>query len=733
MRLGSLRAWPKASPRRIAAAAVLFLLASILQVAPLSAETNHPNPERVPEPVAPPAVVPVAEDQISDKTIAALAADPSSAPPGTRINIEVHGPSLQRVRAAVRSNDGEVYGSVPGFFVEARVPVEQLQALNESESVTRISSVTRAGTIKPERSNSTNTPLETTVATTMNFEAWHELGHTGAGQKVGILDVFGTAELEFAISKGRVRSPSGVFCRDGGDQCRNSLKVGPGPHGVAVAEVIHHIAPDAELYFATATTLSDLRDAIDWFAAEGVTVINRSESAVFDGPGDGTGPTASLVERAVALDMIWVVSAGNSAGSENNNGGNWIGQFSDPDGNGFHNWADGEERMRFGCGFMHGMRWDDWNTTTIATDYDVWIYDDVDDTIPQFRGNNAQSEPAHPPLEEIDFTCGGPSDFDYIAIRKIADLEPDGVDTIQILGNQVKFDEWVNAGSATGPSVDSNSPGSITVGATRHAKSVELAEYSAHGPTFDGRNGIDIVAPSCLPSPELFNPCFVGTSASAPVIAGTMAVLRGAGVIDSAVEAESILPQISVDQGAPGTDTQYGYGVLRLPEPAQLGARTFLPTCNGEAATIVGSNGDDVLVGTIGRDVIVARGGDDVITGLGGNDLICGGFGNDVIDGGPGDDALFAGPGSDRVHGRAGADLIFGGYGHDDLEGNAGDDEVRGFAGRDYVKGGVGDDRVHGGDGVDRLIGGAGLDQLYGGQGLDRCREPIEVATSCRN
>src|SRR5690348_603771 len=53
-------------------------------------------------------------------------------------------------------------------------------------------------------------------------------------------------------------------------------------------------------------------------------------------------------------------------------------------------------------------------------------------------------------------------------------------------------------------------------------------------------------------------------------------------------------------------------------------------------ATIVGTNGDDVIRGTDGPDIILAGAGNDVIFGLGGDDKICGGDGNDRIDGGSG-------------------------------------------------------------------------------------------------
>lgn len=714
------------------------MTASVVFAAPVSAAETEPLlPDRPHESVLVPSrgqadFDPHAgEDQIGDADVARLAEDPGTAPPGTKLNVEVYGPSLHRVRQAVRQVDGEVYGAVPGFFVEARIPVESLATLNESAHVTRVSGVTRASNIKP-KSFTTNTALASTVSTTLQLDAWHEVGHTGAGQKVGILDIFGTEELEFAIAQQRVPAPAGAFCQDSGSSCSITLRSG-GPHGVAVAEIIHQMAPDAELYLATVTTLSDLAAAIDWFAAQGVTVINRSETSEFDGPGDGTGPTASLVERAVDLDMVWVAAGGNASGSDLRPGQNWVGTFNDPDGNGFHNWADGTERMGFSCSFLLGMRWDDWDSNSIATDYDIWIYDEEADRIPEAKGEDTQNEAAHRPLEHIKTKCSGASDRDYLAIRRFGDPQPDGADTIQILGNQTLFDEWVNTSAATGPGADSKSPGSVTVGATRAADSPILADYSSHGPTIDGRDGVDIAAPSCLPIPDFFNFCFSGTSASAPVVSGAIAVLRGARVIDTALDTDTILPRITSDQGVPGPDPQYGYGSLRLPPPAFLGARTVLPTCNGIPATLVGTDGNDVLVGTDGPDVIVSGLGDDKVSALGGNDLICSGFGDDIVDAGTGDDVVYGGPGADTLRGRDGADTLFGGHGHDDLEGNAGDDEVRGFTGRDYVKGGLGDDRVYGGRGSDRLIGGKGSDELFGGNGVDRCRTPAgDVTVSCR-
>jgi Ca2+-binding RTX toxin-like protein len=132
--------------------------------------------------------------------------------------------------------------------------------------------------------------------------------------------------------------------------------------------------------------------------------------------------------------------------------------------------------------------------------------------------------------------------------------------------------------------------------------------------------------------------------------------------------------------------------------------------CDGHKATIVGTDGPDVLHGTPGRDVIWAGAGDDVVYGLEGNDIVCGG---------PGDDAIYGEAGNDRIYGGAGNDVIYGGEGNDVLRGGPGDDVLYGGRGDDILGGGPGDDRLYGGAGDDRLLGGSGNDILYGGLGID--------------
>jgi len=124
--------------------------------------------------------------------------------------------------------------------------------------------------------------------------------------------------------------------------------------------------------------------------------------------------------------------------------------------------------------------------------------------------------------------------------------------------------------------------------------------------------------------------------------------------------------------------------------------------CNGLAATIVGTDGNDRLRGTRGDDVIVALGGNDRIYAGNGNDVICAGAGRDFVDGGRGNDTVFAGSGNDTVWGNRGNDTVWGEAGNDRLYGKSGSDVLDGGSGTDKIDGGSGTDTCTTGERVTR-------------------------------
>jgi Ca2+-binding RTX toxin-like protein len=180
------------------------------------------------------------------------------------------------------------------------------------------------------------------------------------------------------------------------------------------------------------------------------------------------------------------------------------------------------------------------------------------------------------------------------------------------------------------------------------------------------------------------------------------------------------------------------------------GASSPWPSCLGEPATIVGTDGNDMIAGTSNDDVIVTLGGDDMVTSGGSGydgDLICTGDGNDAaivngggyfefadVEGGAGDDRIQGSKDSmveaDYESSPAAVTANLGtgiatGWGTDTLVnvsvlwGSAFDDTLIGSARSDAIFGDAGNDTITGLAGMDDLGGNAGDDKLDGGTGPD--------------
>ena len=97
-------------------------------------------------------------------------------------------------------------------------------------------------------------------------------------------------------------------------------------------------------------------------------------------------------------------------------------------------------------------------------------------------------------------------------------------------------------------------------------------------------------------------------------------------------------------------------------------------TCDGHAATIVGTDASELIMGTRGPDVIVAMGGSDLIVARGGDDIVCAGDGHDLVEAGQGDDTVFGEGGDDILKGNNKDDHLDGGPSFDACIGGGGVD-----------------------------------------------------------
>ncbi|MEZ5218669.1 MAG: hypothetical protein R2715_19265 [Ilumatobacteraceae bacterium] len=210
-------------------------------------------------------------------------------------------------QAAVEAHRGRVTGVAAGSWLQAEVPVDELEMLAAEPGVGYLRA-TRAVSARPTGRPITSAPAAPigSAAATLTAEAvastgaaaWHADGVTGAGVRIGIIDYFNATKWDAAVAAGDLPVPAGTFCRDsvgdGYDECPGgSVFLGDDVeegHGNAVAEIIHDLAPDAELYLARGVSLNDLYLVIDMFVANGVHLVNRSLGAPLDGPGTGRSP-----------------------------------------------------------------------------------------------------------------------------------------------------------------------------------------------------------------------------------------------------------------------------------------------------------------------------------------------------------------------------------------------------------------------------------------------------------
>lgn len=121
------------------------------------------------------------------------------------------------------------------------------------------------------------------------------------------------------------------------------------------------------------------------------------------------------------------------------------------------------------------------------------------------------------------------------------------------------------------------------------------------------------------------------------------------------------------ENGGPTGGSISGGWSLELLDPIQFEPPSPTPLvprfCDGKHATIVGTEGSDIIVGTPGADVITGLGGIDGIRGGLGRDVICGGDRGDKLRGEGGKDRLFGGAYNDRLAGGSGKDRLDGGSG----------------------------------------------------------------------
>lgn len=561
------------------------------------------------------------------------------------VTVEVLTSDLTGVGNTVLALGGTVTGSVPGEVVQARVPIDQLSALAGTSGVEHLQSPRRAGYVPSDSPLRIEAGTGTTVGdevTITNADEWQDAGFTGAGVKVGIVDYFDMS-LWDATELGPKPTPGGrLFCQDSAGY---GLCIGPNIndtfgdiHGLAVAEIVKDMAPGVEIYIATVATVSDLQAAINWFATNGVTIVTRSLGAAYDGPGDGTGPLAAVVDSAVGKGMTWFNSGGNDGEdayirrtvaatvsasaygvSNSNPSGPAVsagsGQYVDFDPNaGVDTWLR-FDAGRTSCVLFDGVRWaNDWYLpANQRTDYSLEFFEPISssnefddhwnptaasqvypiDIFTQLPGvqhvYNANQTTGASPLEAEDLCVvpdnvfGPLTGIVFMRMRRSTATPVGNPDTVEVALSDgwTEFGYFNKAGSAAKPVVDSKNSGLVAVGAVDSATGSAPPAPGGSNIAYyssQGPTNDGRIKPDVSAPAGFFSTSytdtFQGTSAASPVAAGAAALLLGAGLATPGGGLAALVKHFSQDLGTPGPDNAFGFGKVLLPAPPTPAAPT---------------------------------------------------------------------------------------------------------------------------------------------------------------
>jgi hypothetical protein len=385
-------------------------------------------------------------------------------------------------------------------------------------------------------------------------QAWHGNGHKGAGVKVGIIDT-GFGRLEEVQANGELPQ---TIVHDGQCGAEHSSS-----HGTTVAEIVHDMAPQAQLFLACVQDAMGFDDAAQWLKNQDVDVVNVSIGFPGTGRGDGT----SAAGQSVAMlrnNGITVVAAAGNEGLQHMSG-----QTVDPENNGWMNIEGDAEALQFsGRGEITAeLRWDAWPATN--DDLDLFVVRGSDkpsgpnDT--RIVARSTRPQKATPggmtPVEMVTFT-GEPHMSVFVQTHGV---QPQRYD-ITLHGQVTGLSYTEPAGSIIEPAA---SPYAIAVGAIRPANAAagSVESYSSRGPTIDGRIKPDVTGFAEVTTYS--RPTATGTSVAAAHVAGAAALYKGANANLDPAELEAALLDSSTRLTR---DNVLGHGVVnvgppRLPQP----------------------------------------------------------------------------------------------------------------------------------------------------------------------
>lgn len=379
--------------------------------------------------------------------------------------------------------------------------------------------------------------------------------------------------------------------------------------GRAMLQIVHDIAPKAQLFFATAE-VSEAGFANNILALSNTyhCDIIIDDMSYYDESPFQDGPIAQAVNTVTAAGVLYFASAGNQGSVLGNTAGYFEGDFNDAGSPAFsagsktgtiHNFGGGiNGNIITAAGSLYNLSWSD-PLGNSNNDYDLFLVS-ANGTIKDFS-TNIQNGAGKDPYEEIftqKFVAGDRLvvfKATGASVRAFALLAYRGRLTVTTTGQTHGHSAAANAfsiaaapaygaiqaGAPTGPypnafstgqhleKFSSDGPRRIFYDANGKPVTPGNLLFSTNGgttrnkPDFTAADGVSTTLPASGLNP------FFGTSAAAPAAGAIAALLKSAKPSLTSNDIRTIFMNTALDIEGPGRDNNSGYGIIQAYQAMQ--------------------------------------------------------------------------------------------------------------------------------------------------------------------